>query len=184
VHENRLVTGLAAAFAVMTAILAVGGLFIPPLFLPAILFGAVTYFIYYQASGRLLNRVYRGVERQAATESRGRRGGGRGGFGAGPREEWTPPREEQRRAGRQRVRQERVRQGGRQQGRRRRRQRVQQTGPTPREASQVLGVAVDADESTVKRAYRERIKEVHPDADDGDEEEFKRVQEAYEVLTD
>jgi curved DNA-binding protein CbpA len=48
----------------------------------------------------------------------------------------------------------------------------------------VLGVSPDADESTVRRAYRDRIKEVHPDAEDGDEEVFKRVQEAYEVLTE
>jgi curved DNA-binding protein CbpA len=48
----------------------------------------------------------------------------------------------------------------------------------------VLGVSVDADEGTVKRAYRNRIKDVHPDAEGGDEEAFKRVQRAYEVLTD
>ena len=180
-QQNRLVTGLAGAFAVMTVMLAVGGLFVPPLFIPAVVFAAVTYFLYYQASGRLLNRIYNSVERQAAAGSRGREPGGRGGFGAGPREEWTPPREEQRqRARRQRVRQE----GRRRQRNGSRRQQVHQSGPTPREASQVLGVAVDADESTVRRAYRERIKEVHPDADSGDEEEFKRVQKAYEVLTD
>jgi hypothetical protein len=177
VQQNRLVTGLAAAFAVMTAILAVGAIFVLPLAIPAVLFGAVTYFLYYQASGRLLRRIYRSVERQAATGN-GSAPSGRGGFGAGPREEWTPPREEQRRRARgQRVRQERRR------GQRQRRQR-RQSGPTPREASRVLGVSVDADEGTVKRAYRNRIKDVHPDAEGGDEEAFKRVQRAYEVLTD
>ena len=164
----------------MTAVLAVGAIFAPPLLIPALLFAAVTYFIYYQASGRLLNRVYRSVEQQAATGS----DPGRGGFGAGPREEWTPPREEQRRRARQRVRgqRQRVRQEARQ--RRGRGGQPRHSGPTPREASQVLGVSPDADEGTVKRAYRERIKEVHPDADGGDEEAFKRVQAAYEVLTD
>jgi hypothetical protein len=34
------------------------------------------------------------------------------------------------------------------------------------------------DESAVKRAYRERVKDVHPDQG-GDEEAFRRVQEAY-----
>lgn len=171
-QQNRLVTGLAAAFAVMTLMFAVGAIFVPPLAVPAILFGVVTYFLYYQASGRLINRIYRSVERQAATNGAD---SGRGGFGAGPREEWTPPREEQnRRARRQRVRQER----------RRAQTQQQQSGPTPREASQVLGVAVDADERTVKRAYREQIKDAHPDAEGGDEEAFKRVQQAYEVLTD
>jgi hypothetical protein len=159
----------------MTVTLAVGAVFVLPLAIPAILFGAVTYFLYYQASGRLLDRIYRSVERQAATGN-GNPDPGRGGFGAGPREEWTPPREEQqRRARRQRVRQERRR------GRQRQRPRP---GPSPREASQVLGIAADADERTVKRAYRERIKDVHPDTEGGDEEEFKRVQQAYEVLTD
>jgi len=41
-----------------------------------------------------------------------------------------------------------------------------------------LGLDPDADAATVKRAYRDRAKEVHPDAG-GDEDAFKRVQEAY-----
>jgi DnaJ-domain-containing protein 1 len=41
-----------------------------------------------------------------------------------------------------------------------------------------LGLDPDADAATVKRAYRDRAKEVHPDAG-GDEDEFRRVQEAY-----
>ena len=174
-QQNRLVTGLAAAFAVMTLVLAVGGFFLLPLFVPALLFGVVTYFLYYQASGRLLNRIYRSVEQRAAA-GRDTATRSRGGFGAGPREEWTPPRDEQRRTRRQRGTKRR-------QSRRQRRPPNAQSRPTPREASQVLGVAVDADEGTIKRAYRERIKDVHPDADGGDEEAFKRVQEAYEVLT-
>lgn len=187
--EDRLVTGLAAAFALMTFILgAVGVAYSPALLILAVIFGAVTYLLYYQASGRMMNRIYRGVERRAAT---GERGQNRGGFGAGPREEWTPPREEQRRRATQQTSRERVRQarqrvrGGRGRQRRQRANTVQQqSGPSVGEASQILGVEPGADESTVKKAYRERIKEVHPDADDGDEEEFKRVQAAYERLTD
>ena len=41
-----------------------------------------------------------------------------------------------------------------------------------------LGVPTDADAATVKRAYRERVKEVHPDQG-GDEAAFRRVREAY-----
>jgi curved DNA-binding protein CbpA len=48
----------------------------------------------------------------------------------------------------------------------------------------VLGVAPDADEDEIRRAYRERAKEVHPDAAGGDEEAFKRVTEAYERLVE
>jgi ferredoxin len=42
----------------------------------------------------------------------------------------------------------------------------------------VLGVETDADESDVSRAYRERVKEAHPDQG-GSREEFMRVQQAY-----
>lgn len=41
-----------------------------------------------------------------------------------------------------------------------------------------LDVDRDADADEVKRAYRERVKETHPDQG-GDEESFKRVREAY-----
>lgn len=53
----------------------------------------------------------------------------------------------------------------------------------PREAYEVLGVSPDADPATVRRAYRERVKEVHPDRG-GDEVAFKRVTRAYERLRD
>lgn len=187
--QQRLVSGLAAAFALMTAILGLGGiLYSPALLALAVMFGCVTYLLYYQASGKMLDRIYRGVERRAAT-SPGETS--RGGFGAGPREEWTPPRQEQRRT-RQQTRRERVRQAAqkrrRQARNQQRRQRTAngqpQTGPTHSEAAQILGVNPGADEGTVKQAYRKRIKEVHPDADGGDEEEFKRVQAAYERLSD
>jgi hypothetical protein len=44
----------------------------------------------------------------------------------------------------------------------------------------VLGLPAGADADDVQRAYRERVKEVHPDHS-GDEEEFKRVREAYDT---
>jgi curved DNA-binding protein CbpA len=53
---------------------------------------------------------------------------------------------------------------------------------TRAEAANVLGVAADAGAETVRSAYRERIKEVHPDTDDGDQEAFKQVRDAYERL--
>ncbi|MEF8786936.1 MAG: DnaJ domain-containing protein [Haloarculaceae archaeon] len=170
----------------MTAILGVAGIvYSPALLILAVVFGAVTYLLYYQASGRMLNRIYRSVERKAAT---GGTEPNRGGFGAGPREEWTPPRQEQRRQARQQTARERVQQARRRAGggqRRRRANGVQRrSGPSVREAAEILGVGPDADESAIKQAYRSRIKDVHPDADDGDEEEFKRVQAAYERLTD
>lgn len=51
----------------------------------------------------------------------------------------------------------------------------------------VLGVGRDASPEDVKRAYRRRARELHPDAnpgDDGAEERFKELTRAYEVLSD
>ena len=45
-------------------------------------------------------------------------------------------------------------------------------------------VDVDADDATIRAAYRDRVKVVHPDAPDGDEAAFKRVTAAYERLVD
>jgi hypothetical protein len=44
----------------------------------------------------------------------------------------------------------------------------------------VLGLPAGADTEAVQRAYRQRVKEVHPDHG-GDEAEFKRVREAYDT---
>lgn len=50
-----------------------------------------------------------------------------------------------------------------------------------RDLYDILGVARDASEEDVKRAYRRRAREHHPDAG-GDEDEFKELTTAYEVL--
>ena len=44
----------------------------------------------------------------------------------------------------------------------------------------VLGVPNGAGEDVLRRAYRERVQEVHPDQG-GDEEEFRKVREAYDT---
>ena len=51
---------------------------------------------------------------------------------------------------------------------------------------EVLGVPRDATAEQIKRAYRKKAMQVHPDVtDDPDaEEKFKAVNEAYEVLSD
>jgi len=43
-----------------------------------------------------------------------------------------------------------------------------------------LGLPASADVAEVRRAYRRRVKEVHPDQG-GDEDEFRRIREAYDT---
>jgi hypothetical protein len=185
VDHDRLITGIAAALggsAAVVAILAFAYGVYAILFLSAAL-GAAAYFMWYQASGRLAARVYRSVEEQARENSGRERTRTRetGGFGAGPREEWTAP------GGRGGRRQARGQQTGRQRQRagqqRQRRAPRADDGPSRAEAYRILGLDSDADESAVKEAYRRKVKEVHPDTDGGDEERFKKVNRAYERLT-
>lgn len=50
-----------------------------------------------------------------------------------------------------------------------------------RDLYEILGVPRDASEDDIKRAYRRRARELHPDAG-GDEDQFKELTTAYEVL--
>jgi DnaJ-class molecular chaperone len=57
----------------------------------------------------------------------------------------------------------------------------------PRDYYDVLGIAKDASEADVKKAYRKLARQYHPDRNPGDksaESHFKEVQEAYDVLSD
>ncbi len=192
VHRSRLLVGLAAAFALMTAALAAAGILYNLAILgPAALFGTVTYILWAHGTGRLAARIYRRVEGRAATNG-GRAGSREPGRQAGDRS-----------GGRARAsaerRHRRAANGGgpRTTGRRHRAasgdashsQRTPGTAPgagpsmAPSDARDVLNVDPDADQATIRAAYRERVKAVHPDAPDGDTDQFKRVQEAYETLT-
>lgn len=56
-----------------------------------------------------------------------------------------------------------------------------------RDYYEVLGVDKNADDATIKKAYRQQAKKYHPDLNPGDKEaetKFKEVNEAYEVLSD
>jgi molecular chaperone DnaJ len=57
----------------------------------------------------------------------------------------------------------------------------------PRDPYDVLGVARDADDGTIKKAFRKLARELHPDVNKHDpdaEEKFKEAAEAYEILSD
>ncbi|WP_224334180.1 J domain-containing protein [Haloprofundus halobius] len=166
--RDQLIMGLAAVFAGITVLLAVLGLtyqlFL--LFL-AIPFGATTYFMWYQASGRLAERTrHRRVRREPS------------GFGAGARRENA--RDNRRRA----------RRGAGAGARGGARTRAgagaprETRGPTRAEAYRALDLEPGASIDEVKRAYRSKVKDVHPDTESGDEESFKRVNRAYESLTE
>lgn len=58
---------------------------------------------------------------------------------------------------------------------------------TPRDPYELLGVSRDADEASIKKAFRRLARELHPDTNPDDpnaEERFKEVAEAYEILGD
>lgn len=48
----------------------------------------------------------------------------------------------------------------------------------------ILGVSSDASQEEIKKAYRKRARETHPDANGGKDGDFAKVSEAYEILSD
>ena len=50
----------------------------------------------------------------------------------------------------------------------------------------LLGVSEDASQDEIKKAYRKKAKKYHPDSnsDEADEEKFKKINKAYDVLSD
>ena len=139
--RDRLLLGLAATFAGLTVVIAVASLAVQPfLFVLAVPFAVLTYFMWYQATGRLEERTRRQTRARSHSTGAGRTQTGR-------------------------------------------RPQHSEDGPSRAEAYRRLGLEPGADEATVKRAYREQVKEVHPDTADGDQEAFKRVTRAYERLT-
>lgn len=159
VENARIRVALAWVFGIVAAVFIVLGVVVSPVALGVgIPFSIAAYILWYQASGRLRARVRSRADRRHDSRrdaTTGPRGGGR---------ESDP-------------------------GGQRRRRTQASTGDgggwavTREEAYDVLGVSPDADPATVRQAYRDRVKDVHPDRG-GDEETFKRVSQAYERLRD
>ncbi len=55
---------------------------------------------------------------------------------------------------------------------------------TKRDYYEVLGVGKNASADEIKKAFRRKAVELHPDKETGDEAKFKEVNEAYDVLKD
>ena len=169
--RNGLIMGVSAVLFGITALMLIVGIVVNPFFLAvAIPFAASAYLLWYQASGKLGDRI----SREAAAGNLGSRErsagfdpgpfGGRAGAGADARERARRTRRNRRRA-----------RGSRE---------PNQPTLQPSEARRILEVDASANEDEVKAAYRRKAKEHHPDTDSGDEETFKKVSRAYEALNE
>lgn len=166
---------LAGVLAGLAATLFVASVAVQPfLVVAAIPFAAGAYLVWQASIGEY---AARGVSASEASRARARRAreandraasDGHGGTTAGER---------------QRSRNdERTRAAGRRRASGRERVRGETDTLARREAARVLGVDADAEPAAVRSAYRERVKEVHPDTDGGDAETFQKVNDAYERL--
>jgi len=175
VDRNGLILGVSAVLFGITALMLIVGIVVSPFFLAvAVPFGASAYLLWYQASGKLGDRVSReatagnlgGRERTAGFDP--------GPFG-GRSADGDTARERARRA-RQNRRRGRRRAGASRE--------TDPSTPSPSEARRILDVDAAASDDEIKSAYRRKAKEHHPDTDSGDEERFKKVSRAYERLSE
>jgi hypothetical protein len=180
VTNRTIVVGLAGAFVGMTALLLIGGVVLHPIALAlALPFGAVSYFLWYHASGRLDDRARRSAAQAGPTERERARQRARAQANRERAYRTAGAADGGRRAG---ARGPGARGPGAGGGRDPRDRAPSAERMSEREAYETLGLDRTADGEAVRKRYRERAKRYHPDGEDGDEERFKRLNEAYEVL--
>lgn len=156
-NESRLVWALVFVFAaIAVSQVVLGALFTPVAFVIALPFAAAAYLLWYHVSGRMARNVRKRARRRSPWEdARARATAGEAGdrrAGAGPTGD-----------------------GGHASG-------AGAGSMTAATAYATLDIGPDASAEEVQRAYREKVKETHPDRAGGDEEAFKRVTEAYQRL--
>lgn len=172
---SRLLLGVAAVLAGTAVLLAVFGLvYNPVLLLAAVPFGAATYFLWSSATGRLDARMrervdYRRAEGDGLAGDRGSPWPGDAGGGRWTRGPGTGP----GRPGDDSAGSGRGYRGS-----------LREPTLSRTAAASVLEVDPAADEAEVRRAFREKARELHPDAPGGDQAAFRRVRTAYERLRD
>ncbi|WP_284031970.1 J domain-containing protein [Halobaculum lipolyticum] len=176
--RDVLVLGIAAVLAGLTATLVTLGLTHSPFILVAALpTGAGAYFMWYQASGRMREDLRARAARERASAGRRRAPGGDSRFAREARERARMGDGGRVGAGRGRG------PGGARAGAGAGASATATAGMPPGDARRTLGVDAGVSQSELKAAYRDRVKETHPDSG-GDEEAFKRVNRAYETLKD
>lgn len=152
-NDRRLLLVLGGVFATLAVFLGFLGVTVTPVALGvAVPFAGVAYLLWYHATGRLEEHAHERARRADA--------GGR-----------------ERRSRRERTDATR----GRGDGSARQQQRNAPAGMSRARAREILEVGADASEADLRRAYRERVKAVHPDRG-GNPDAFRRVQRAYERL--
>ena len=183
--SNRtIIVGMAATFAGLTALLVVAGVVVNPILLAvAVPIGAAAYLLWYHASGRLQAQIRREADRLGPTERERARQRARaaenrrdayqtaGAAGPGGRGATAGGRTGSRWAGTAGTGDPRDR-------------APRANGMSEREAYATLDLDPTADADAVRAAYRDRAKRLHPDAETGDEEAFKRLNRAYDRLSD
>lgn len=178
VDDDSLVMAIASVLSGIAVLLFIMGFITNPLlFFVSLPFAGTAYLMWYHASGRLAERIRR-AEASGRHPNDRQNEFGAGLFGANG---FT----------RERVRSNRGRARRSARGARAnstgwdRADNASRTdGLSRSEAYTILGVSPDASAETVRAAYREKAIETHPDTDGGDKERFKRVNRAYDLLTD